>query len=297
VEHLARERVDFDVGARADLHASQVLLDHVGDQPYPIDLDHRQERRVGRDEGAGVEQPLADEAIDRRSDLGGAQGDLELVEPGLGLVELRPREIQLGLRRLVPRVGVVEGLAGEQLPLEEAARSIEVRLGELEIGFALPHGGAGHVERRLGLAHLLGDLARLDAGQKPALGDAVADADGDVFQPPVHLAGHVDRGLALEAADHGDDVGHRLARGRAELHRQRRASGCRATGGGGTGGGRAAAEQPVQPAGEHDGDEGDDDLLHDACGWILILPCRQPRVGLGPTLTGRVRFRCRWSPR
>ncbi len=138
----------------------------------------------------------------------GAERDLELVEAGLRLVELRPREVELSLSRLMPGVGVVERLAGEELPLEQAARPIEVGLRELEVGLALADGGAGDVEGGLGLPHLLGDLARLDPGQDAALGDAVADADGDLFEPAVHLARHVHRRLTFEVADDRDEVRH-----------------------------------------------------------------------------------------
>ena len=45
--------------------------------------------------------------------------DLQLVEPRLGLCDLRLREIELRQRRLIPRVGVVEGLPRQQLALEQ----------------------------------------------------------------------------------------------------------------------------------------------------------------------------------
>ena len=170
------------------------------------------DRRVGRDEGAGVEQALADEAVHRRPDLGAAERDLQLVEAGLRLVELGAREIELGLRRLMAGVGVVERLARQELALEQAARAIEVGLGELQVGLALAHGRACHVERRLGLVHLFLDLAGLDPGEGAALDDAIADPDRDLLEAAVDLAGDFDRRLALEVADDGDEVGHRGAR-------------------------------------------------------------------------------------
>ena len=47
------------------------------------------------------------------------------------------REIELRRRRLIARVGVVEGLLRNQLALEEVARAIEVGLRQPQVGFAL----------------------------------------------------------------------------------------------------------------------------------------------------------------
>ena len=75
-------------------------------------------------------------------------------------------------RRLVPRLGVVEGLAGQQLALEQAAVPLEVGLRELEVRFALPDRRFGDLERRFRLPDLLLDLAVLDLGDRLAAPDA-----------------------------------------------------------------------------------------------------------------------------
>ena len=94
----------------------------------------------GPDECARIDEALADEAVHRRLDAGVLQRDPQFVEPGLGLFELRAREIELGECRLIPRLRVVERLLWEQLALEQAARSIEVGLRELEIRLPLADG-------------------------------------------------------------------------------------------------------------------------------------------------------------
>ena len=86
----------------------------------------------------------------------------QLVLPGLRLRELRPREIDLRHRRLVPRIRVVEPLPRQELPVVQAARPLERGLGELEVGVALTHRRARHLERGLGLLDLLSNLPVFD---------------------------------------------------------------------------------------------------------------------------------------
>ena len=112
--------------------APQILFDDVGDQPDDADVDDRDERRIRRDPGAGVQHALADEPVHRRRDQRVGEVDLQLVETRLCLRVLRLGQIELGRRRLVARFGVVERLLRDQLALEQVARAIEVRLGELE---------------------------------------------------------------------------------------------------------------------------------------------------------------------
>ena len=163
---------------------------------------------------------------------------------------------------------------GSSSPLEQAARAIEAGLGELEIGFTLLDGGPRHLERGLGLVHLFLDLAGLDPREQRTLGDAIADAHDDVLEPAVHLARDLDRRLALEAADDRHEIGHRAARGRCELDGQRRAGQGRARGrGAGLAG--AAPDDPGDAGQDRDGDEEEDDLLHDgASGPRAARRCR-----------------------
>ena len=73
----------------------------------------------------------------------------ELVEPRLRLRVLRLRQVELRDGRLVPGVGVVEGLLRNQLALEQVPRAIEIGLRQPQVGLALPDGRRRHVERRL----------------------------------------------------------------------------------------------------------------------------------------------------
>ena len=50
---------------------------------------------------------------------------------------LRLREIELRLRGLIARVGIVVGLPRDQLPIEQALRAIEVGLRQPQIRLAL----------------------------------------------------------------------------------------------------------------------------------------------------------------
>ena len=71
--------------------------------------------------------------------------DLQLVEPRSRLLQLRLGKLELRLRRLVARVGVVERLAGKQVALEQALRPLHVVLRELQVGLPLANGRLRHV--------------------------------------------------------------------------------------------------------------------------------------------------------
>ena len=94
-ELLARERVDFDRRA-ACRPARASRPSRPGSRPSArCGCRRPSDRRVRADEGARIEKPLADEAVDRRGDDRVREGDLQLVEPRLRLLELRLREIEL----------------------------------------------------------------------------------------------------------------------------------------------------------------------------------------------------------
>ena len=130
----------------------------------------------GAHERAGVQAPAADEPVDRGEDPRVRQVDPQFLEPRRRLASLGPRQVDLRHRRVVPRLGVVERLLRDQVAPEEVPRALEVALGELEVGFALADRGLRHLERRLGLAHLLADFAVLERGQQLAPADRVAQA-------------------------------------------------------------------------------------------------------------------------
>src|SRR5712691_1473468 len=69
--------------------------------------------------------------------------------------ELRAGQVELSVAGLMPCFGIFERLLGQQLAVEQVARSLDVGLGELEVRFALPDRRAGDLERGLGLLHLL----------------------------------------------------------------------------------------------------------------------------------------------
>ena len=92
---------------------------------------------------------------------------------------LRLGQIELRLRGLVARVGVVEGLLREQLALEEAARALEVGLRQPEVGLALPDGRLRHVVGRFGLLDLLEHLAVFDLGERLAAAHLIAQLHAD----------------------------------------------------------------------------------------------------------------------
>ena len=104
--------VDLDVGGETHLNAAKVALDDVGDQPDDADVDERQERGVGRHPRAGVER--------RGVPTNPFTGDVMMVFDRLifssssracACEQLRLRQVELRLGRLIPRLGVVVGLA------------------------------------------------------------------------------------------------------------------------------------------------------------------------------------------
>jgi hypothetical protein len=151
----------------------------------------------------------ADEAVHRRDDDGVASV-MRSSSSRAATARTARAPGRAARRRLVPRLGVVERLLGQQLPLEQAARAVEVGLRELQVGLALPDGGLAHLVGGLGLLHLLADLAVLDPAMSwPRHG--IAEPDLDRLEPAADLRRHLDR-LARpdEVAD--DQVGLRGAR-------------------------------------------------------------------------------------
>ena len=176
---FAGERVHVHVGVRANDDALQILLDKVRDHANRPDIDQRRHRHVGADRGAGIEKTLRDEAVDRRQDGRVRQIDLQFFEPCLRLLELRLREIDLRDRCLVTRLGVVVGLLGQQLPIEQALVPLQVRLGQVQVRLTLPDRGLGHSIRRFGLPNLLLDLSILDLRDDLSVTDLIAELDVD----------------------------------------------------------------------------------------------------------------------
>ena len=134
-------------------------------------------------------------------------------------IELRLRQIDLRFRRHVARLGIVERLLGEQLALEEVLRALEVQLGDLEVGLALPDGGLRHFERGLGWAHLLEDFAIFDLGHHLAAPDGVAQLHVDAQQTAAGLRRDLDGLQADQVADDGEVRGEVAALGGAQFHR------------------------------------------------------------------------------
>ena len=151
------------------------------------------------------------------------QVDLELVEPRRGLFQLRHRQLELRLRRLVARVGVVERLAGQQIALVEALRALHVVLRELQVGLALANRRLRHVERRLGLLDLFDDLAVFDLRDRLAAANRIAELDVDRVEASLAARHGVDRRGTDQVADDRDRVDHVLADDRRQLDRHRRA--------------------------------------------------------------------------
>ena len=222
LERFSRVRVYFHVGRRAHRHAPHVALDQVRHHPHRADVDDRRHRCVRARKRAGVEVTLADEAVDRGHDLRVGEGDLQLLEPGLGGFELGLGELELRHGRLLPCVDVVEGLLRQQLPLVEAAGTIEVVLRQLEIRLALANGGLRHRVGGFRPADLLADFAVLDAGDDLSLPDRVAELDVDDLQPAVRARDDLDRRRPNQVADDEDLLGHRRPLGGRELDRHRR---------------------------------------------------------------------------
>ena len=131
-------------------------------------------------------------------------------------------KLELRLRRLIARVGVVERLAGQQIALEEALRSLHVVLRELQVGLALANGRLRHVEGRLGLLDLLDDLAVFDLRDRLAAANRIAELDVHRIETPLAAGHRIDGRGTNEVADDRDRVDHVLARDRCELDRHRR---------------------------------------------------------------------------
>ena len=260
LELLARVGVDFDVRGRARWHPAHVALDQVGDHAHGADVDHRRHRRVGAGERSRIEEALADEAIDRRDNLRVRQRDLELVEAGASGLELRPRQVELRQRRLVPRVDVVERLLRQQLALVEVARSVEVVLGQLQVGFALANRGLADAVGRFRLPHLLANLQVFDAGDDLALLDRVAELDIHGLQPAVDARHDVDGRGANQVADEEDLLADRRLLDVRELDGHRRPGHAAAAAGRTRSGARiGGVAAPVVEQETADTDDGDDD--------------------------------------
>ncbi len=259
LERFSRVRVYFHVGRRAHGHASHVALDQVRHHPHRADVDDRRHRCIRARKRAGVEVTLADEAVDRGHDLRVGEGDLQLLEPGLGGFELGLGELELRHGRLLPRVDVVEGLLRQQLPLVEAAGTIEIVLRQLEVRLALANGGLRDRVGGFRAANLLADFAVLDAGDDLSLPDRVAELDVDDLQPAVGARDNLDRGRANQVADDEDLLGHRRPLGRRELDRHRRPGAAPTAGGRTAARCRAAAVVEQYPSEADDGHDYDRD--------------------------------------
>jgi hypothetical protein len=125
-------------------------------------------------------------------------------------------------RRLVTRLGVVVGLAGEELPFEQVPVPLEVRLRELQVGFALTNRRLSDLEGRFLLADLLADLAVLYLGDRLAASDRIAEPHADRLQASVYLGDGLDGGGADEIAYDRDSLRNAGALDRRELDRHRR---------------------------------------------------------------------------
>ena len=136
------------------------------------------------------------------------QVDLQLVEPRPGLLHRGLRQIELRLGRLKTRIGVVHRLAGEQLPIVEALRSIQVVLSQLQRRLTLADRGLRDAIRRFLLLDLFLNFAVFDLGDRLALLDVVAELHEHVLEPSLRLRHGVNRGGADQVADHGDLVDH-----------------------------------------------------------------------------------------
>jgi hypothetical protein len=165
---------------------------------------------------------------------------------------------------------IIEGLLRQELTLVQASRSIQVGLGQLEIGLALPDRGLRHLIRRLRLPDLFPNLAVFDARDDLPATNRIGQLDGHRLQPPVHTRNDLHRGFANEVANQHDLVGDRLALDLSELDGHGRsystarpaasAGLIRLTTGARLGGGRiAAAVVDHDTRQREEGDDDDDD--------------------------------------
>jgi hypothetical protein len=168
-----------------------------------------------------ISTTLADKPADGRRDDRVRQVDFQFVEPRLGLRELCARQIELRDRRLVARIGVVEGLLGNELPLVQVARAIEVRLGQTQVGFTLTDGGLRDVVGCHRLLDLLLQFAVLDLGNGLPAGHAIAETHGNGFEPAGNFGSGFDGLRAHQITDDADFGGHVGALDRRGFDRHR----------------------------------------------------------------------------
>ena len=225
LEHLAGVRIHLDLRRHVDDDSPEILLDEVRDEAHEVDVHHRQERRVGAHEGAGIQAPASDEAVDGGEDSRVREVDAELFQPRRRLIALGLGQVDLGQRRVVPRLGVVQRLPRDQAAPEQVPGALEVALGVLEVGFALPDGGPRHFQRGLVLAHLLAQLAVLERRQQLAPAHRVAEADVHRLDAAADLGHDVNRDRANQVADHHDALSHVEALRRRGFHGHRRSEG------------------------------------------------------------------------
>jgi hypothetical protein len=209
----------------------EILLDDVGDQAHARNVDHFDDWSVLANRRARINQPPGDEPIHRRGDDRVAEIDLQLVESRFRLLRLRACQIQLRLRRLVTRLGVVQHLLGDELSFEEALRAIEVRLRKPEIRIPLPDRGLRDFLCGLLLLDLLDEFEVFDLGNTLTARHPISEADRHIFQSSGRARCHGHCAIADQIADNGEFGGDRRAfrGGHFDSHRPTAASAATAT--------------------------------------------------------------------
>jgi len=114
------------------------------------------------------------------------------------------RQVQLCECRLIGRLVVVERLAGEELPFEQALRAIEVGLRALQVGFALADRRRRHVFGCDRLFHLFLNVEVLELRNPLAPAHPVTKLDGDGLEPSGGARHDRDGRFANQVADNGD---------------------------------------------------------------------------------------------